>query len=120
MEAVMKRMVLGLAILISTTTFANGYKLVQKSNGDRYFINTCLSEITDQKAKDLLIEVKYGNGTEKLEQFATDLNTEASLEEIAAKVSEVERANDLCYAGEVYGYEVLKHIVESSLSLPNN
>ena len=101
--------------MTSVTSFATGYQVIKKSNGDRNFLNTCLSEITDQKAKDLLVEVKYGNGTEKLEQFAAELNTNASLDEIAKKVADMERANDLCYAGEVYGYEVLKHIVESSL-----
>lgn len=111
----MKKLCFGLTLLVSMSTFATGYKLIKMSNGDRYFINTCLSEISDQKAKDLLVEIKYGNGTEKLEQFASELNTEASLDDIAAKVAEVERANDLCYAGEVYGYDVLKHIVESSL-----
>ena len=111
----MKKLILGLALLTSISSIATGYQVIKKSNGDRYFANTCLGRITDQKAKDLLIEVKYGQGTEKLEQFALDLNSDASLDEIAAIVANVERANDLCYAGEVYGYEVLKHIVGSSL-----
>ena len=111
----MKKLLLGLTLLTSMSSFATGYQVIEKTSGDRYFLNTCLSELTDQKAKDLLVEVKYKNGTEKLEQFAAELNIDASLSEIAAKVADVERANDLCYAGEVYGYEVLKHIVKSSL-----
>lgn len=111
----MKKIVLGLALLTSASSFATGYRVVERSNGDRFFANVCLSKITDQKAKDLLVEVKYRTGTEKLEQFAEELNTDASLKEIEAIVADVERANDLCYAGEVYGYEVLKHIVESTL-----
>lgn len=111
----MKKIVLALALISTVSSFATGYEVVQKNNGDRYFVNTCLDRITDTKAKDLLVEVRFGNGTEKLKQFASDIDSSASLEEISKIVADVERANDLCYAGEVYGYEVLKHIVKSTL-----
>lgn len=129
----MKKLLIGLTFIVTSSAFAAAMPWANQIHHAGWLgFDSCREnmltaiQITDNeankadliKALAIIYEVRGAQTDVRLQELLADMDVaeDVTVTDVAVEVFRADLNRDLCYAGEIHGYGVLKHIVENNLS----